>query len=74
MILLLINSIAILNEDRFLKRLGLGDTNTYGGQQVSDNGSAFARLIQLIRAIQTVLRIPLIVVNVLVVIYELILG
>ncbi|KAH3680698.1 hypothetical protein WICPIJ_008148 [Wickerhamomyces pijperi] len=86
-ILLLTNSVAILNEERFLKRLGLSDSqsnynnNSYGGQQftttsssVQDNNTMFARVIQLIRAIQTVLRIPLIIVNVLVVVYELIFG
>lgn len=40
----------------------------------NNEGSTKSRIINLISAIQTLLRIPLIVVNTVVIIYELILG
>ncbi|KAG6861607.1 hypothetical protein C0995_014514 [Termitomyces sp. Mi166 len=85
--LLLINAIAVLSEDRFLARLGWVsgqqqaanagfhqgyDQNGYGVAQ-QDVGLK-ARLIDLISAVRTLMRIPLIGINILVIIYELLLG
>ncbi|CAM9011137.1 unnamed protein product [Wickerhamomyces anomalus] len=82
-ILLLVNAIAVLSEDRFLKRsesekltsvtVGLGQ-DTQPSFNPNNEGSTKSRIINLISAIQTLLRIPLIVVNTVVIIYELILG
>ncbi|KAH9450745.1 hypothetical protein MJO28_009811 [Puccinia striiformis f. sp. tritici] len=81
--LLLINSLAILNEDRFLARIGWS-TKQINHVQFQDPsiisthhhqaGSVKERLINLIGAVRTLMRIPLIAINVLVIIYELILG
>lgn len=74
MILLLINAVAVLSEERFLRRIGLGSNSNQGavfGQQESTTKS---KLVQLISAVQTLLRIPLIGINVLVIVYELLLG
>ncbi|KJA24492.1 hypothetical protein HYPSUDRAFT_200381 [Hypholoma sublateritium FD-334 SS-4] len=92
--LLMINAIAILNEDRFLAKMGwltssnqnqLRDVNT-GFQQPYDAttyGAAGAppgqlgikaRLIDLISAVRTLMRIPLIIINTVVILYELAWG
>ncbi|RDB22619.1 Protein transport protein YOS1 [Hypsizygus marmoreus] len=87
--LLLINAVAVLSEDRFLARLGwvsgqpqganAGFTQTYdqagygAGVNQGDVGLK-ARLIDLISAVRTLMRIPLIGVNIIVIVYELLLG
>lgn len=83
-ILFSINGIAVLSEDRFLNRIGWGSKpagfqqsqyQQYGqGLDTSDNGSVKGRIINLIGAVRTLLRIPLILVNVLVILYELVFG
>jgi len=85
--LLLINAVAVLSEDRFLARIGWSSVplpNNVGFQQNYDQGSGYGnpaqdvgvkgRLINLISAVRTVMRIPLIGINIVVIIYELILG
>jgi len=83
--LLLINSLAILNEDRFLARIGWSTkainqmNNPIQFQDPSMMASAQTnsvkeRLINLIGAVRTLMRIPLIGLNILVIIYELLLG
>ncbi|KAF5321367.1 hypothetical protein D9619_000949 [Psilocybe cf. subviscida] len=89
--LLLVNAIAILNEDRFLAKIGwltpsrqTRDANT-GFQQPTCDQNGFevtpgtevgvkARLIDLISAVRTLMRIPLIAVNILVILFELVWG
>ncbi|KAF7776161.1 hypothetical protein Agabi119p4_4554 [Agaricus bisporus var. burnettii] len=86
--LLLVNAIAILNEERFLARIGWVSTsrlrthsanagynhpyeqNGYGNEDVGIK----ARLIDLIGAVRTLMRIPLIAINVAVILYELVWG
>ncbi|OCH92876.1 Yos1-like protein [Obba rivulosa] len=83
--LLLINAMAILSEDRFLARIGWStaqaqmanqpyaqpyDQAGYPGQDVGMK----ARLINLIGAVRTLMRIPLIGLNLVIIVYELILG
>ncbi|KDN37318.1 Yos1-like protein [Tilletiaria anomala UBC 951] len=75
--LLLVNAIAILNEERFLARVGWSANQVQGfdqGYGHPQDASIKARLISLISAVRMLLRIPLIVVNTVVIIYELILG
>ncbi|GMM56319.1 Yos1 protein [Maudiozyma humilis] len=73
-ILLLINAVAVLSEERFLGRIGFGrntnDIPAFGQQEET----AKSKVITLISAVQTLLRIPLIGINILVIIYELLLG
>ncbi|QGN16160.1 protein YOS1 [Kluyveromyces marxianus] len=54
-VLLLINSIAVLSEERFLSRIGLGRQSNQAvfGQQENTTKS---KLVQLITAVQTLLR------------------
>ncbi|KAF1355004.1 Yos1-like protein [Delphinella strobiligena] len=73
--ILLINAIAILSEDRFLARIGWGSTQTepaFGGGQ--DTTSMKAKIVNLIASVRTLMRIPLIAINMLIIIYELVLG
>ena len=86
--LFFINAVAILNEERFLRRIGLGNTKSHAQIMQQHNSYIYAnsagsniqsdtikaKLISLIYSIQTLLRIPLIVVNLLVIMYELLLG
>jgi hypothetical protein len=71
---LLINAIAILSEDRFLARIGwTGSVEPgFGGQR--DDASLKARLINLVSSVRTLMRIPLMFINTLMIIYLLVLG
>ncbi|SHO77238.1 Similar to S.cerevisiae protein YOS1 (Integral membrane protein required for ER to Golgi transport) [Malassezia sympodialis ATCC 42132] len=73
--LLFINAIAILNEERFLSKVGWS-TNSRGNgfDYPSNEASVKQRLVHLISAVRVLLRIPLIVINTVVIIYELLLG
>ncbi|KAI8916110.1 Yos1-like protein [Gorgonomyces haynaldii] len=66
--LLLINAVAILHEERFLAKVGLSSS------AFMDPNSMQARAANLIGSIRTLLRIPLILLNILVILYELALG
>lgn len=86
--LLLINAMAVLSEDRFLVRIGWSSVQPQnanaGFQQPYDQAGVYGggaqdvgvkvRLINLISAVRTLMRIPLIGINLLVIIYELVLG
>ncbi|KAI8576643.1 hypothetical protein K450DRAFT_256023 [Umbelopsis ramanniana AG] len=71
-LLLFINAIAVLNEERFLGRIGWSAQQEPGfGEQ---GQSIKSKIVNLISAVRTLLRIPLIGINILVIMYELILG
>jgi len=87
--LLLINAMAVLSEDRFLARIGWASTQVQAQQagfaqpyaQPYDQAglagqdiSVKARLINLISAVRTLMRIPLISVNLVIILYELFWG
>ncbi|KAK7542744.1 Yos1-like protein [Phyllosticta citribraziliensis] len=73
-VILLTNAIAVLSEDRFLARIGWGlqAEPAFGG--VQDTTSVKAKMIHLIASVRTLMRGPLIVVNTLIILYEIILG
>ncbi|QLQ80601.1 hypothetical protein HG537_0D06020 [Torulaspora globosa] len=73
-ILLLINSVAVLSEERFLIRIGLGRNSNDGPVFGQEENSTKSKVVQLIGAVQTLLRIPLIGINILVIVYEVLLG
>ncbi|KAJ5125495.1 hypothetical protein N7448_004815 [Penicillium atrosanguineum] len=74
-VILIINSIAILSEDRFLARIGWGRTSAEPGFGATyDSTSVKAKTINLIASVRTVMRIPLIIINTVVIVYELVLG
>ncbi|TYJ56533.1 hypothetical protein B9479_002780 [Cryptococcus floricola] len=96
--LLFTNAIAILNEERFLARIGWstrshaaanqgfghsptphlydapGSATSFGGGGSGEGPGVKAKLVNLISATRTLMRIPLIVVNVVVIVYEVLLG
>jgi hypothetical protein len=85
--LLLINAIAILSEDRFLARIGWSSTQPANAsaafhQPYDQSGYGDAqpdigmkgRMINLIGAVRTLMRIPLIGLNLVIIVYELVLG
>jgi immediate early response 3-interacting protein 1 len=73
--LLLVNAIAILHEERFLGRSNLILTEVgLTSNTFIDPNSIQAKLANVISSVRTLLRIPLIVLNVMVIVYELLLG
>ncbi|KAB5551398.1 Yos1-like protein [Coniochaeta sp. PMI_546] len=71
---LLVNAIAILSEDRFLARIGLSPSSYDPAFGQSGDTSIRAKVVQLIASVRTLMRIPLIVLNTLIIVYELVLG
>ncbi|CEJ85570.1 Putative Yos1-like protein [[Torrubiella] hemipterigena] len=72
---LLINAVAILSEDRFLARISLSPASydpAFGAG--ADSQSVQAKIVHLIASVRTLMRMPLIVANTLIIIYELVLG
>jgi len=84
--LLVVNAMAVLSEDRFLAKIGWASTTVqvqvnsaygqydqpgYGGQQ--DIGIK-GRLVNLMSAVRTLMRIPLIGINLIFIVYELLWG
>ncbi|KAF2187783.1 Yos1-like protein, partial [Zopfia rhizophila CBS 207.26] len=71
---LLVNAIAILSEDRFLARIGWTGSADPGFGGVRDDASVKARIINLVSSVRTLMRIPLIIINTIIILYELLLG
>jgi len=67
---LFINALAILNEERFLKPIGWG----YRNPSDMDQDSIKDKIIVFLNAVRMLMRIPLILINVVVIIFELLLG
>ncbi|KAF2204499.1 Yos1-like protein [Delitschia confertaspora ATCC 74209] len=67
---LLINAVAILSEDRFLARIGWTTAADPGFGGARDDASIKARMINLISSVRTLMRIPLIGINTLIILYE----
>ncbi|KAI2614000.1 Yos1-like protein [Hypoxylon fragiforme] len=72
--ILLVNAIAILSEDRFLARINLSASYDPAFGAGPDSQSVKAKVINLIASVRTLMRIPLIAINTLIIIYELVLG
>ncbi|KAK2628068.1 hypothetical protein QTJ16_002714 [Diplocarpon rosae] len=73
---LLVNAIAILSEDRFLARVGWSNSFSEPAFGTSSPGDASikSKLINLMTSVRTLMRIPLILINTVIIIYELCLG
>jgi len=73
--ILFLNAIAILSEDRFLARIGWLDSKAEPsfGQAPADSGVK-ARLINWMNSVRTVMRLPLMFINTVIIIYLLALG
>ncbi|XP_061874412.1 immediate early response 3-interacting protein 1 [Colius striatus] len=70
--LLILNAIAVLHEERFLRHVGWGSDQRIGG--FGEEPGIKAQLINLIRSIRTVMRVPLIVVNSITIVFLLLFG
>lgn len=68
-VVLFINGVAILNEERFLRRIGFGYR-----PQLAVHESFKARIVNLLHAVRTLLRLPLILVNISMIFLAFILG
>ncbi|KAK8055117.1 hypothetical protein PG993_000344 [Apiospora rasikravindrae] len=73
-IVLCLNAIAVLSEDRFLARINLSTSNYDPAFGAGDSQSAKAKVINGIASVRLVTRIPLIAVNTLLILYGLVLG
>ncbi|KAK3675783.1 hypothetical protein LTR78_004424 [Recurvomyces mirabilis] len=75
--ILVVNAIAILSEDRFLARIGWGTSQqsepSFGGG-MQDNTSVKAKMINLISSVRTLMRIPLIFLNLLIIVWAIAFG
>ncbi|EGP87158.1 uncharacterized protein MYCGRDRAFT_42726, partial [Zymoseptoria tritici IPO323] len=76
---LLVNSIAILSEDRFLARIGWGSSAAAepsfgGGNGMQGDASVKAKMINLINSVRTLMRIPLIFLNILIIVWAIAFG
>ncbi len=70
--LLCVNAIAVLNEERFLSKVGWGSDQSVGG--FGEEPGMKAQLINLIRSIRIVMRVPLIFFNASVIVLKLVFG
>ncbi|KAK4499183.1 hypothetical protein PRZ48_009696 [Zasmidium cellare] len=76
--ILLVNAIAILSEDRFLARIGWGSSSataepSFGGSAGGEQ-SVKSKMINLINSVRTLMRIPLIFLNVLIIVWAVAFG
>lgn len=70
-VLLFLNGIAVLHRERFLNKYGF---SVPSHSFEPEAGSVKAQLISLVLAVQTVMRMPLIGVNIIVIVIKLIFG
>jgi len=71
---LFLNAFAILNEDRFLRRIGWGFPPEVGNGPDSAYVAFKGKAVQFLHAVRLLARIPLIFVNTLIVLFLLVLG
>ncbi|XP_045501167.1 immediate early response 3-interacting protein 1 [Colias croceus] len=70
--LLCLNAVCVLHEERFMQKMGWG---AHGQNQgFEDQSSVKFQILNLVRSIRTVTRIPLIILNILTIIFKLLLG
>jgi len=68
--LLVVNSICILNEERFLSKIGWNTQHAGFGEDPGVKVQA----LNLIRAVKTVMKVPLIPLNIMMIVCELLFG
>lgn len=64
--ILFLNAVAILHEERFLAKMGWGTDQSIGG--FGEEPGIKTQLLNFIRSVRTVMRVPLIFVNILTVV------
>uniref|UniRef100_A0A8C0Q7C7 Immediate early response 3-interacting protein 1 n=11 Tax=Caniformia TaxID=379584 RepID=A0A8C0Q7C7_CANLF len=70
--LLCVNAIAVLHEERFLKNIGWGADQGIGG--FGEEPGIKSQLMNLIRSVRTVMRVPLIIINSIAIVLLLLFG
>ncbi|CAG4955462.1 unnamed protein product [Parnassius apollo] len=70
--LLCLNAVCVLHEERFMQKMGWGSNAP--NQGFEDHSSVKYQILNLVRSIRTVTRIPLIILNILTIIFKLLLG
>ncbi|CAL1686354.1 Immediate early response 3-interacting protein 1 [Formica fusca] len=70
--LLCLNAVCILNEERFLAKVGWASWQNVQG--FGEPPTAKSQILNLIKSIRTVMRVPLIFFNILTLIVKLVLG
>ncbi|CAH0588242.1 hypothetical protein PYW07_002990 [Mythimna separata] len=70
--LLCLNAVCVLHEERFMQKMGWGSNNQ--NQGFEDQSTVKFQILNLVRSIRTVTRIPLIILNILTIIFKLLLG
>ncbi|NXB73403.1 IR3IP protein, partial [Donacobius atricapilla] len=70
--LLIVNAVAVLHEERFLRHVGWGSDQGIGGFE--EEPGIKAQLTNLIRSIRTVMRVPLIALNSITIVLLLLFG
>ncbi|XP_018308257.1 immediate early response 3-interacting protein 1 [Mycetomoellerius zeteki] len=70
--LLCLNAICVLNEERFLAKVGWASWQNVQG--FGEPPTAKSQILNLIKSIRTVMRVPLIFFNILTLVIKLILG
>ncbi|XP_026288426.1 immediate early response 3-interacting protein 1 [Frankliniella occidentalis] len=71
-IVLILNAICVLHEERFMKRMGWGANAQVQG--FGEQPTVTAKLLNLVRSIRTVVRVPLILFNSVLIAFKLVLG
>ncbi|NWV16361.1 IR3IP protein, partial [Origma solitaria] len=70
--LLIVNAVAVLHEERFLRHVGWGSDKGIGG--FGEEPGIKAQLTNLIQSIRTVMRVPLIALNSITIVLLLLFG
>ncbi|XP_013145390.1 PREDICTED: immediate early response 3-interacting protein 1 [Papilio polytes] len=70
--LLCLNAVCVLHEERFMQKMGWGANVSEQG--FVDQSSMKFQILNLVRSIRTVTRIPLIILNILTILFKLLFG
>ncbi|XP_022129846.1 immediate early response 3-interacting protein 1 [Pieris rapae] len=70
--LLCLNAVCVLHEERFMQKMGWGTNRQQQGFE--DQSTIKYQILNLVRSIRTVTRIPLIILNILTILFKLLLG
>ena len=73
-IVLCLNAVCVLNEKRFLNKISSTSSSHHRGFGEDHSLAVSSRALHLIRAVQTVMKIPLIALNVMVMTVEVLFG
>ncbi|KAG9471938.1 immediate early response 3-interacting protein 1 [Eleutherodactylus coqui] len=70
--LLCVNAVAVLHEERFLSKIGWGPDQGIGG--FGEDPGVKSQMMNLVRSVRTVMRVPLIIINSITIVLLLLFG